>query len=37
MFEIFESGAILMFLADKYGGLDTQEKRALEKDSPVGP
>lgn len=26
--ELFESGAILMFVADKYGGLDTPEKRA---------
>jgi len=25
---LFESGAILMFIADKYGGLDTPEKRA---------
>ena len=26
--QIFESGAILMFLADKYGGLETPEQRA---------
>ena len=26
--QLFESGAILMFIADKYGGLDTPEKRA---------
>ena len=26
--DLFESGAILMFIADKYGGLDTPEKRA---------
>jgi glutathione S-transferase/alpha,alpha-trehalase len=26
--QLFESGAILLFIADKYGGLDTPEKRA---------
>lgn len=26
--KLFESGAILLFIADKYGGLDTPEKRA---------
>ena len=26
--ELFESGAILMYLADRYGGLDTPAKRA---------
>ncbi|KAK3245184.1 glutathione S-transferase [Cymbomonas tetramitiformis] len=27
--ELFESGAILMYIADKYGGVDTPEQRAL--------
>lgn len=27
--ELFESGAILMYLADKYGGVNTPEQRAL--------
>lgn len=35
--ELFESGAILLYIADKYGGLDTPERRAaVAKTSAVG-